>query len=122
MTKQPSVAPGSAQEIDMLKHTKVGLGESLTLPAEGGDEEQFNADSIQCFRNVLNSMGDRNVQEVVRVASADAVVDFALAGPERRREAYVQIMKQITGNPSQRSRRLGSELFARLRERAPCES
>jgi hypothetical protein len=59
-------------------------------------------------------MTDKPAQNVQRQASGDAVVTLVRLKSELRDEVFVQLMKQLTGNPSARSVGLGWELLSTL--------
>eukprot|EP00929_Paragymnodinium_shiwhaense_P013635 TRINITY_DN121480_c0_g1_i1.p1 TRINITY_DN121480_c0_g1~~TRINITY_DN121480_c0_g1_i1.p1 ORF type:complete len:1589 (+),score=477.23 TRINITY_DN121480_c0_g1_i1:91-4857(+) len=105
----------AAADADMLVFSKACIPESLTTPPPGGEEAEFETAAVLNFRNILVVMGDRPAQETQRRACSDAVVQMLQqSGESLRDEAFLQVLKQLTGNPSSRSRRLGWELLQRL--------
>ncbi|CAE7581259.1 Myo5a [Symbiodinium natans] len=93
----------------MLGHSKVTIAESLThLP------KSREAAAVQTFRNILIWMGDRPAQECQRIASRESVINSVSSDPLMRDETFVQILKQLTGNPSARSEWLGWQLLLQL--------
>ncbi|CAJ1399734.1 unnamed protein product [Effrenium voratum] len=92
----------------MLAHSKVTIAEALThLP------KSREATAVQNFRNILIWMGDRPAQECQRIASRERVIAVS-AEPLLRDEVFVQLLKQLTGNPSVRSEWLGWQLLLQL--------
>jgi len=108
----------------MLSHNRQCIVESLTrVPSERG-RTWFHADSYESgavhnFSNLLVCMGDKPAQEVQRLSSQNAILSLASEDKAFKDEIYVQLMKQLTRNPSPRSAELGWELFRRLCESAP---
>eukprot|EP00931_Biecheleriopsis_adriatica_P049621 TRINITY_DN28706_c0_g1_i1.p1 TRINITY_DN28706_c0_g1~~TRINITY_DN28706_c0_g1_i1.p1 ORF type:complete len:1752 (+),score=268.07 TRINITY_DN28706_c0_g1_i1:97-5352(+) len=99
---------------DMLRHSKVTIAESLTrLP------KTREAAAIQNFRNILIWMGDRPAQECQRIAGRESAVGIVRSDPLMRDEAYIQLLKQLTGNPSARSEWLGWQLLVQFCRAAP---
>eukprot|EP00397_Hematodinium_sp_SG-2012_P000398 GEMP01000398.1.p1 GENE.GEMP01000398.1~~GEMP01000398.1.p1 ORF type:complete len:1716 (+),score=392.76 GEMP01000398.1:66-5213(+) len=70
--------------------------------------------AVQNFRNVLGWMGDRIVQECRRTGLGVDIVTLAKSHAELRDEIYVQVMKQLTDNPSLRAELLGWKLLLML--------
>lgn len=98
----------------MLGHSKVTIAESLThLP------KSREAAAIQTFRNILVWMGDRPAQECQRIASRESVINTVSSDPFMRDETFVQILKQLSGNPSARSEWLGWQLLLQLCHTTP---
>lgn len=119
----------------MLSHSKHCISKSLTRPPRRMASEEFNATAAMNFANVLVVMGDRPAQECQRQSCRSAILelaratDFALdacynlkgkkAEPPYKDEVYVQVLKQLSHNPSRRSQRLGWELLRDLCNNAP---
>ncbi|KAI9187909.1 hypothetical protein H9P43_002300 [Blastocladiella emersonii ATCC 22665] len=76
-------------------------------------------DALKCFKAIMRIMGDRpSPASRSRTSDTQWVIERALAhGAEMRDEVYVQVCKQLTGNPGPDSVRRGWELLACL---APC--
>merc|ERR1719433_350357 len=64
-------------------------------------------------------MGDRPAQELRRLAAHNMLLRVAEESPAMCDEVYVQVMKQLTDNPSQRSILLGWELLRTLCQEIP---
>merc|ERR1719433_573604 len=64
-------------------------------------------------------MGDRPAQELRRLAAHNMLLRIAEESPAMCDEVYVQVMKQLTDNPSQRSTLLGWELLRTLCQEIP---
>eukprot|EP00435_Cladocopium_sp_Y103_P027520 s161_g6.t2 len=93
----------------MLGHSKVTIAESLThIP------KSREAVAVQNFRNIVIWMGDRPAQECQRIASRESVVDIASSDPLMRDEVFMQLLKQLSGNPSPRSEWLGWQLLLQI--------
>lgn len=97
---------GKAKQDMMLSHSRVDIKSSLT-------KLSFLQDAKACdmFVDILCWMGDRPVPEVQRAVMANAIVEVALSDPALADEAFVQVMKQLTHNPSRRSAGRGWELM-----------
>lgn len=103
----------------MLQHSKACIYESLTRVPDGHDEEEYEGSAVMNFRNVLVCMGDRPAQHCQRNASRAAIVYLALSDTSIRDEVYIQVLKQLNGNKSERGVQLGFELLLRLCQKAP---
>jgi len=101
----------------MLIHNRTEIKEALTkIPAA---EEPL---AIKSFRNILGWMHDKPVPEVQRLGYAQDIVDLAKTSPDMADEIYVQLMKQLTRNPSRRSFHLGWKLMLELGMAEVCPS
>eukprot|EP00929_Paragymnodinium_shiwhaense_P060297 TRINITY_DN3012_c0_g3_i1.p1 TRINITY_DN3012_c0_g3~~TRINITY_DN3012_c0_g3_i1.p1 ORF type:complete len:2162 (-),score=663.12 TRINITY_DN3012_c0_g3_i1:96-6581(-) len=114
----------ASDEMIMLSHNRQCITEALTrMPNERGATwfyvEQYEAGAVHNFSNLLVCMGDRSAQECQRLSSRQAIVDLANTDKAFLDEIYVQLMKQLTRNPSARSIELGWGLFQLLCESAP---
>jgi len=89
----------------MLMHSTKDLGDPLT-------NLQSQADTaIANFTNLQYWMGDRLVSEIQRATLPDRITGVAKLSPSMADEVYVQLMKQLTENPSHGSLRRGYELM-----------
>lgn len=93
----------------MLKHNKNELKEGLTKVLYAQE-----AQSCQNFRTILGWMSDRPIPESQRLGYAQDIVEVAKTHQGLANETYVQLMKQLTHNPSDRSRLLGWKLMLLL--------
>merc|ERR1712137_475173 len=66
------------------------------------------------FRNILGWMSDRPAPESQRLGYAQDIVDVAKTHQGLANETFCQMIKQLTHNPSQRSRLLGWKLMLLL--------
>jgi myosin heavy subunit len=100
---------GARGEEVMLCHNKSEINDPLTkIPTSSDVAAQKN------FKNILGWMHDKPVQEVTRLGYAQDIVDFAMKDSALGDEVYVQVMKQLTKNPSKRSLLLGWKLMLSL--------
>eukprot|EP00929_Paragymnodinium_shiwhaense_P060080 TRINITY_DN3003_c0_g1_i1.p1 TRINITY_DN3003_c0_g1~~TRINITY_DN3003_c0_g1_i1.p1 ORF type:complete len:2014 (+),score=568.16 TRINITY_DN3003_c0_g1_i1:150-6191(+) len=90
----------------MLSHSKLLLAEAVTHVPMILEKE-----AVQIFRDVLVWMQDRAAQDYRRQAARDAVLRTARVRDELRDEVYVQVMKQLNRNPSEKSLMLGWQLL-----------
>merc|ERR1719461_1621703 len=91
----------------MLKFTSTPITRPLT---KLDDESEFKA--VRVFQDIMRRMGD-----MADPSSADkegSILDFASSNDDLRDEVYLQVMKQLNGNPSARSEKAGWELFRAL--------
>jgi len=90
----------------MLKHAKHGLKSALTKlpPAQ-------EAVACAAYYNILCWMGDKPVPEVQRAPLAGMIAETAQKDLCLTDEIYIQLMKQLTDNPSTRSVHRGWELM-----------
>ena len=94
---------------EMLSHQRQRIMEPLThVP------HQEWAQALQNFRNILGWMGDRPVTENRRSPLAFAIVHSSRDRDAIRDETFVQLIKQLTHNPSRKSRTLGWKLMVFL--------
>jgi len=93
----------------MLSHSPNEIKEALTaVPI------RLETRALQTFRDILGWMLDRPVPDVQRKGLAQDIIDTAKAEPDIADEIYVQVMKQLTQNPSARSTRAGWDLLLML--------
>merc|ERR1719326_1661354 len=105
---------GGGQKDNMLTHSKANISEPLTnVP-----QKQEPA-AVQNFRNIMVWMGDKTAQECQRLASRHDVLNLACGDNDIRDEVYLQVMKQLTNNPSPRSSLMGWQLMLLLCQAAP---
>merc|ERR1719245_2912548 len=72
----------------------------------------LDADAIQCFKNIMNYMGDRESSKYAPNLHAKKILRNILSAPAPLRdEAYIQVVKQTTQNPRPESVIRGWELF-----------
>jgi len=93
----------------MLEHSKREIREAITKV-----QRDLETPAVQNFRNVLGWMSDRPVAECQRLGYAQDIVDTAKTESALADEVYVQVMKQLTKNPSKRSALLGWKLLLLL--------
>lgn len=98
----------------MLVWNSSGLKEALTKVSPAMETR-----AVRAFRNVLGWMCDRPVKEERRMACADAVLELAMQDQQLTDEVYMQIMKQLTRNPSKKSKIEGWKLMHRVSYSAP---
>eukprot|EP00928_Gymnodinium_smaydae_P028298 TRINITY_DN21606_c0_g1_i2.p1 TRINITY_DN21606_c0_g1~~TRINITY_DN21606_c0_g1_i2.p1 ORF type:complete len:1743 (+),score=366.46 TRINITY_DN21606_c0_g1_i2:64-5292(+) len=87
-----------------LRYSPLRINESLTVL-----DNAMEAQAIRNFTNILRAMGDKPA-----VGGGDLqqpILDLATKVPELVDEIYVQIMKQLTCNPSVQSSAKGWQLF-----------
>jgi myosin heavy subunit len=112
MRAQPGGMSSEARLRGMLTYTTDKISEPLT---KLGDEMELEQAALKNFWNLLRCMGDRP-----SVFSADRdgpVIKSAASGSMKLRdEAYVQLMKQLTNNPSVNSSTHGWKLMKKLVE------
>merc|ERR1719277_1935998 len=96
-----------------MKWDKHDLKGALTKIGKGKE-----SDAITTFSNMVKWMGDRPVPEVQRAALAETVVDMACHDKSMADEVYVQLIKQLTGNPGKRSIVRGWNLMLMLCQQA----
>jgi len=99
----------------MLSHTSECLTEALT---EVGDDD-LEAKAVQAFRNIMIGMYDKPASDIEVMSSRQAVMEIACSEHGIRNEIYIQAMKQITGNPSERSMLMGWQLLRFLCQASP---
>jgi len=86
----------------MLVHSKLEIRMALTKVTPCQEQG-----SVQCFRNLLGWMSDRAIPMSQRLGCSREIVEFAKSDPAVADEVFVQMMKQLTKNPSRRSALLG---------------
>eukprot|EP00928_Gymnodinium_smaydae_P003305 TRINITY_DN11187_c0_g4_i1.p1 TRINITY_DN11187_c0_g4~~TRINITY_DN11187_c0_g4_i1.p1 ORF type:complete len:1458 (+),score=342.26 TRINITY_DN11187_c0_g4_i1:284-4657(+) len=102
-----TVACGGYEQ--MLGHSTVTIAEALTVvPANKEDR------AVQNFRDILVWMGDRYGPDCQRQASRGAVLALAREDASLRDEVFVQMLKQLSGNPNSRSELRGWQLMLQL--------
>jgi len=90
----------------MLSHSKNKIKEPLTQ-VRGGDEKT----ATFAFCDVQGWMLDLATPESQRLGLSQALVEIAKASTPMADEIYVQVLKQLTRNPSKRSTMLGWQLL-----------
>eukprot|EP00927_Polykrikos_kofoidii_P062826 TRINITY_DN5761_c0_g2_i2.p1 TRINITY_DN5761_c0_g2~~TRINITY_DN5761_c0_g2_i2.p1 ORF type:complete len:707 (+),score=143.75 TRINITY_DN5761_c0_g2_i2:649-2769(+) len=99
---------GAGAEV-MLSHAS----EQITMPLTVLQRTEGKI-ALEAFRDILGWMCDRPVTAVHRVHLDNAIIEKALSSVELADEIFVQLMKQLTGNPSNKSLHLGWQLLLRL--------
>uniref|UniRef100_A0A7S4SFA2 Myosin motor domain-containing protein n=1 Tax=Alexandrium monilatum TaxID=311494 RepID=A0A7S4SFA2_9DINO len=92
-----------------LKHSKNELWEALTQVPPALEKR-----ATVTFHSLLGWMNDRPMPDSQRLGYAQDIVDAAKADAALGDETYVQVMKQLTANPSQRSECEGWKLMLQL--------
>lgn len=93
----------------MLSHSKLDINASLTKTGRAQNRQAINN-----YRNILVWMGDKPAPEVQRRGTSQVIVELAKTDTALADETYVQVMKQLTDNPSTRSVHLGWSLMLLL--------
>merc|ERR1719424_2561140 len=97
----------------MLKHTKDPIHSPLqdlsTLIANDG-KTKVKALALKIFKNILGYMGDKKMGYPDQLAIE--ILNWAMANPVLRDEAFLQLMKQLSNNPEAESRKKGWHLMA----------
>lgn len=120
-TQGVQFSDGTPAEI-MLSHSKATILESLTQPPDGTDPEDFDGECCLNFINILVCMGDTPTPRCQRDGCEESVMQLAsMSCDDRRNEVYVQVLKQLSRNPSPRAMELGWCLLLRLCQEAPPE-
>merc|ERR1719443_27497 len=98
----------------MLQHSMDGITEALTNVAHLDEYK-----SVQSFRNIMIGMYDKPASDIEVMSARQAVMEVACSEPTLRNEIYIQAMKQITNNPSERSMLMGWQLLRFLCQASP---
>ncbi|XP_061612447.1 unconventional myosin-XVB isoform X2 [Phyllopteryx taeniolatus] len=102
---------------EAVQFTEVPIKESLILY----NDPSSNDLSIQCFRNVMQIMGDTAMKK--HTTQTDCLNHILLLGKEKellRDEIYCQVIKQTTNNHTKSSCNLGWHLFKLIAGFFPC--
>lgn len=107
--KAKLLGPAEKREETMLVHSKLELRDALT-------KVPFSEvrTAIQSFHSILSWMGDRPLPDCQRMGFREDIINMARSSPSLADEIYVQVMKQLHDNPSERSVLLGWKLMLRL--------
>jgi len=97
-----------------LKHSLEQLSEALTKV-----DDSLENKAVQCFRNIMIGMYDKPASDIEVMSSRQAVMELACSEGGLRNEIYIQAMKQITENPSERSILMGWQLIRFLCQASP---
>mmetsp|Transcript_40494 Transcript_40494/g.109446 ORF Transcript_40494/g.109446 Transcript_40494/m.109446 type:complete len:1073 (-) Transcript_40494:203-3421(-) len=92
-----------------LKHSKKELFDALTQVPPALERK-----AVDIFRGLLGWMSDRPMPDCQRLGYGQDIVDAAKSDPALADETYVQVMKQLTDNPSKRSVLEGWKLMLSL--------
>lgn len=120
--ESPNASDAEAQTMAykaMLSHTTQAIVESLTIAAPDVKVDDFDSGASLNFINITSWMGERPVQDCQRASCHAAILDLASTNMAYRDEIYMQVMKQLTDNPSSRSCQCGWELLHHLVVSAP---
>lgn len=98
---------GVSDNIDtgLLRYQHDPIHTSLTMLQDPNSRRL----AVKSFRNILAFMGDRPLAKPI--ALAQEILEMGLAIPELRDEIFVQLAKQLNGNPSSASAERGWVLF-----------
>jgi len=96
-----------------LEFTKTPIKESLLLACD-----ELNKEAVLIFKAILEYMGDRKPGFVVKDINEIAynVIKVAVDNPQLRDELYVQLVRQTTQNPSEKSEERGWEFICMVLE------
>merc|ERR1712137_466825 len=108
-------------EESMTSFCKGCIVEAMTKAPKGRNVDKYEAAALQNFRNLLVCMGERTAQSVQRKAAEEAIVTLADEDHKMLDEVYMQVMKQLTWDPSERSMHRGFQLLHRLCQRSAPE-
>uniref|UniRef100_A0A6B2L1N0 Rho-GAP domain-containing protein n=1 Tax=Arcella intermedia TaxID=1963864 RepID=A0A6B2L1N0_9EUKA len=95
----------------ILEFTKTPIKESILLSCD-----ELNKEAIDMFKGILEFMGDRKSssffgKEASDLEIAHLLLKLAIDNPQIRDELYVQLVKQTTANPYEKSEEKGWELM-----------
>jgi len=95
-----------------LKHSKDAIHSSLqdlsTQIASDG-KTKMKSLALKIFKNILGYMGDKKCQYPDQLAIE--ILNWGLANPVLRDEAFLQLMKQLSNNPDVDSRKRGWQMM-----------
>merc|ERR1712187_323687 len=92
---------------------------SLTRAPLGTSTKEFNNGASLISFNILVYMGDKPAPECQRLVCRNTLLGLASKSCSWREEVYLQLLKQLTGNKSPTSIRLGLELLRALCDAVP---
>lgn len=101
----PGLKPGV-----IFRHDRAAIAESLTIVSQENEEKE----AVDNFQNILVWMADRQAQEPMRQAAADAIISTLRLNCNLRDEVFLQVVKQLIQNPSLRSEVFGWELLSTM--------
>eukprot|EP00437_Effrenium_voratum_P048200 CAMPEP_0181535406 /NCGR_PEP_ID=MMETSP1110-20121109/74238_1 /TAXON_ID=174948 /ORGANISM="Symbiodinium sp., Strain CCMP421" /LENGTH=1595 /DNA_ID=CAMNT_0023666783 /DNA_START=55 /DNA_END=4840 /DNA_ORIENTATION=+ len=107
--KASLLAAAENRELTMLRHSKLEIRDALTKVPSSEVRQ-----AVSCFHSILGWMGDRPLPETQRLGFREDIAQVAKSSPTLADEIYVQVMKQLRENPSDRSMTLGWKLMLRL--------
>jgi hypothetical protein len=90
-----------------LRHQSKPIPTSLTQL----DSKEKREEAVSTFKSILGYMGDAPYQFPIMLA-VELVTKALSGGGELQTEVYTQLMKQLSDNPSEASKRLGWQLLA----------
>jgi len=98
----------------MLSHSTNCIAESITRVPKVCSQLEYDSGASLNFINITIVMTDKPAQECQRQSCHGAILDLASQDENMRDEIYIQVVKQIRGNPSGKSCKLGWELLHHL--------
>merc|ERR1711953_375653 len=103
----------------MLGHSSNCIAESITRVPKVCSQLEYDSGASLNFINISIVMMDKSAQECQRESCHQAILDLASQDENMRDEIYIQVVKQLRGNPSGKSCKLGWELLHHLCSSTP---